>query len=665
MSRGRCVFLFGLAACGHGVGADDSPPVPAVVRAPDPIAPGAPHGGAIIITAITEQGDAALTADNIGTLRLWPTLDGRRPPVPIAAVAPADLSLGHAGDDLVAGILDEAGTVRVLRLGRDGTIRKRAQLPAEPTIQQLVGVDGGVIVRRSDQTIERYDANGQKVGSLVPEAGERIVGLAARGGSVLAQVSSEERPWRQLRWIILDENMRWGTSLMLPTPYVPGSLAISPDHVRVAVREMSGVAIFEVVPSVRRVASITFSNVVDPPIGFTDGEHFVAIDGDSHSWWSAKQGNDPWAPLQVQKTSLSQDGAIGNGIVISGMGSVLAIDDGSHVKYLGWNHIANGMLQSTAEGTLYVVSGSEITWLGERSDGQLEEKRSVDISTLLAENPNATPIDDQHVVVQQYKNDGGYTAELVDVNDPKAPRIALGADEMYGLVQWQPATHTLMLGRNSIRRWRIDFAKHEAIALAPLAVGTGATSVIALDPARAHGAIALTQGYEGGNYQVYAYQDEPGAPADKPLVAKTSWVLTGALVASDAEGTTYVAVDATTPLMRISVSGKREQTKISPGAVYAATVTHDGSLIAIVGKSSVRLFETATGKQRWEAPEWATAELAFTRDDKKLVLRAANGQIVIDTATGKRIATTCGWDFGLHDKVPTAATFGMPTACED
>src|SRR4051812_37311250 len=84
--------------------AQPPPAAPAV----DPIAKGIPHGGMIAEIAITEEADAALTFDTILGVRLWPTLDGTRPPVPVSADAPDKLALAHSGRDLLAAILDAA-----------------------------------------------------------------------------------------------------------------------------------------------------------------------------------------------------------------------------------------------------------------------------------------------------------------------------------------------------------------------------------------------------------------------------------------------------------------------------------------------------------------------------------------------------------------------------
>ena len=71
----------------------ESPP-PAAPQA-DPIAKGIPHGGLIAEVAIAEEADAALTYDTLLGVRLWPTLDGTRPPADHAALNRQAFELAH------------------------------------------------------------------------------------------------------------------------------------------------------------------------------------------------------------------------------------------------------------------------------------------------------------------------------------------------------------------------------------------------------------------------------------------------------------------------------------------------------------------------------------------------------------------------------------------
>ena len=92
--------LFVLGACNSGVQPTaTSKPSPAMIVpvAPDPIVKGIPHGSQIIEVAVTDAGDAAISFDNQLGVRLWPSLDGTRPPIPLTVEAPRHLSIAKAG----------------------------------------------------------------------------------------------------------------------------------------------------------------------------------------------------------------------------------------------------------------------------------------------------------------------------------------------------------------------------------------------------------------------------------------------------------------------------------------------------------------------------------------------------------------------------------------
>jgi len=85
------------SSCGH-----DEPVAAGAPASTPQRQTGSPHGGAITAVAATDSGDAALSLDNLGALRLWPTLDGSREAIPVAAgAAPREIALARAGGDLL------------------------------------------------------------------------------------------------------------------------------------------------------------------------------------------------------------------------------------------------------------------------------------------------------------------------------------------------------------------------------------------------------------------------------------------------------------------------------------------------------------------------------------------------------------------------------------
>src|SRR5262245_49626209 len=163
-------LVVALDAC-HG--AEPSPPPatapPAVPAARPAVAPRtAVHGAEVRLVAVTDAGDAALSADQLDGLRLWPKLDGTREPVIVRSLAPEQLALGRTRDGLVAGVLDEVGQLEVLAFDRAGALLGRSRLPLEPAIADVAAIDGGLLVARVDHAILRIAPSGQVTAQLAP-----------------------------------------------------------------------------------------------------------------------------------------------------------------------------------------------------------------------------------------------------------------------------------------------------------------------------------------------------------------------------------------------------------------------------------------------------------------------------------------------------------------
>src|SRR5262245_60147358 len=100
----RWAWLLVIAACGSREPIARKPPAP---PAPTPVTPAvhyqdvhgaaitAPHGSRIVNVAVADTGDAALTADVLGELRLWPTLDGTREPVVVRGPRARQLAIAR------------------------------------------------------------------------------------------------------------------------------------------------------------------------------------------------------------------------------------------------------------------------------------------------------------------------------------------------------------------------------------------------------------------------------------------------------------------------------------------------------------------------------------------------------------------------------------------
>src|SRR5262245_43236339 len=129
------------------------PPI-ATVRAPATRrAIEAPHGGAIVALATTDDGKAALSCDELGGVRLWPAVDGSREPRVVDLPQPRQLAIGVRPDGFAIAALDEVGGIVVAQVDGDGLTKTRATLAADPPFTAIAMTDLGVLALRSDQVL--------------------------------------------------------------------------------------------------------------------------------------------------------------------------------------------------------------------------------------------------------------------------------------------------------------------------------------------------------------------------------------------------------------------------------------------------------------------------------------------------------------------------------
>ncbi len=639
----------------HRASAHRRRPAPPAV---DPITKGVPHGGQILRVAVTEQADAALTFDSVGGVRLWPTLDASRTPVPIAVIAPSTLGLAHAGRDLLATFLDEAGTLRVVRLGRDGSVRGDVQVRAEVPYEQVIALDDGVLARSEDQVVEWFSPDGVSRGRLVAEPSTRIEAIAARRGEAIAIVSDGTK--HELRWLrMVADQLEWGETIALPVMVKGELVALSPSHRRIAVvdAKTSELSVYLVGLLPVRIGNPVPTNEPSS-LGFIDDDR-VAVIGSSMAWWSkpAEPSNDPWAvasyvmptpsPMQVLES-----GAIADNLAVSSFGAHLALTNRDGVKYLGYKEHGVGNIGAAAGSLWVAMSGTHMVWL----DDKLEVAREIELHKD-QQGPwvYGTPIGDHHVVTQT-PIEGKYKVELVDLEHqdthvllgtyPNVERIEYAADS--GLLA--VSTYT------KLQRFAIDLAANTARELPAIKTRGSLATLRLLDPERAAGMTALTVGWDRD------YDEDYTLTIHRTNAAPTKVRgFAGRVIDIDATGTLYVVNGNEIQVRR--GSEKLSSFKVD-GIGSPVAVNADGSRFAVLSRNDVVVLD-AHGTEQWRKPAWGTAQLVFTRDGKHLAVRANGGLALLDTTTGERQALECGWSFALMTTPPMSNVLASAPVCED
>jgi hypothetical protein len=680
--KASALVLVAVVACGHG--AEDAA-ITTPLRKPERIVTGVPPGGFINAVALTEQADAALTIDTLNELRLWPSLDGKRQPIPIPAQGIAAIALGHAGDELLASLLDQAGAVKLLRIGRDGVIHAKVQLPGDVAIEQIDAIDNGVLVMRVDQSIERYSADGKLLGRLVAGPGEKLGALAVRHGNAAVLIvgtdpgpdddkhevkvvpptfaAPEPELASMLRWIVIGDDLRWGTSIKLPTQIDSHVLALSPNHHRIGVIDarMMVVEVFDLDPLPNHHAGPTLTASITDPIGFADDDH-LAITQNAVQWWTAptvKPDHDPWdVQPQIPEAMApgGTGGAIGDGLVVSGFGSSLALSDYKGARYLGWKNVGTGVTTALGSRIALMTSTTHVLWL----DDRLAQQGESDVTDL----PGSTPqysiwLDPHHVIVERAVGDR-YKIDLLDTQHVDKP-IAIGTFAFVERLEYEPELHAVMIGTSGeLARFVLDVDHDTATALPTLKTSTQVQAVHLVDPARANGTIAVVTTYDDDGQRIVLYR-EPKAAAKLVKPTKSFSVESQVVIGSDNTGTVFLR----TPTGIESKRDGKTVTKFPPELIAdSITASHDASQLAVIHGNELVMVD-AKGTERWRKPVWGAVTVVFTTDNRRLVVRTSGGVVSLDAATGERIAAVCGYGFGIEDKAPPVNALGVTPVCED
>jgi hypothetical protein len=598
---------------------------PPITRAPPPLT--APHGERIAAVAITDRADAALTMDEAFELRLWPTLDGAHEPVVVHGPRAVQLALGRAPAGLYAAILDPAGNVSVLRFTAAGQLVGRAQITGP--IAQVVAVPGGLVVRRADQQIERFDPRGARTGTLVPAAGERVVSLAARRDHVIAGLGDASGA-TTVRPIAFAATLSWGPRVRLPEPLA--ELALSPDGQRVAgvAHGETGQIVALAPPAVLHRFAIDLHASDDPHAppdpaprtvtpGFLDDTTCVfALGAGQLAWfagpaWAAADGE-----LLADDDSADADELAITDHLIGSSGAALALADRHRVRYLGYRWLGAGLPADRFRDGHRAMLETTGGWIA------IDRALDPDISSLDAERVldghHSLFLRAGHVIIRN----------LLTHTDTE---IASGE---FTLTRFDAATGVLGLATaDHIVRYRLAFptpvAPVIATELPTLAMAGLLRPFFLTDPAIAHGVVAVVAGM-ASDALVYRLGGPPG-----PLLWPHEVALASPLVTADRAGAMY------TSERRI------------------AAISHDGESLVTLDATGVTV-QDRRGDLRWRRLLARPYAAVWSDDDQTLFVAAEGGAALSFTAAGAPIAIRCGWGFGVSD-IPLARPARTPSAC--
>ena len=642
---------------------------------PPPI--GIPHGGEVLHVAVTESGDAAVSLDSLGGVRLWPMLDGSREPIAIQLPNVRLVAISHAGAELLVAILDVSGSLRLIRYTREGRVRGSAQVPGDAPVDDVVAIDGGILVARRDRSIERYDALATLAGRITLAPGEQLGALAVRhgGGAVLiehAVIEHGQRRMNELRWIDLAQGLQWGARVTVPGNLRVDQLAISPSHRRFAIVSITDTGL-QVFDSATGVAVPVAGNggprhggTAGAAIGFLDEDHVARVTS-TVEWWVAATADpmtmDPWSLYAGSLTSAvaSESAAIGDGLIVSGYGPHLALQSMSGIHFLGWRDPASGEIGTSIEGALALEVGQQVLTL----DRRLARARELTLPDSGSPKPTRVWwLDANHAVTsRQPSTKRGEaepaTLELVDLRH-EALRVPIGTYARIQRVEWDGELHTLaVVGDGTLARFQVDMTANTLTELPVIKLPRGVENVRLLDPKMADGAnlVVIRSDGESGKRLAYWVADSPTTNYRLPKSAGT--VIEGFVAGISPTGALYVRSDAGL-VMRF-----RAHQRLFPH-LEADSISTDrtGDRILALRQGQISLLDP-DGIEQWHQAVWGARRVVFSPDGTQVVVQAQGGMVALDATTGARTATACGFSFALMTKPPELQQLNVTPVCEE
>jgi hypothetical protein len=643
MSRSLAALLLVVACSPDRVrpAAPRIPPPAVPAGTPRAAAPTAPHGSDIVALAVTETGDAAVSCDAHDSCRLWPSLDGTQEPIVIADVPSGELAIVRDPVGFVVAVLDGAGGLAVLRYSADGRALGRAAILPDPGLVDVQLLGDTVIALASDQRVMLYRSTGELRGAIAAPADERISSLTVRKGRVTAAlIRHGESRIDRIRALDV-ERLAWRPAIALPVALE--SLAVSPNGERLAgVGEGYAVMIaLSPEPVLHQRAPLRRDRVSEPvSVQFLDDGHVLTLPFAAVLAWH-RPDPDPWA--HDPSLEVAQLPAVADGLVVSANGGSLVLASFQKTRYLGYRY--------TTPATPIEAAGARITFLAEldllQLDARLRPLRVIELAGMLG--TQVITIDDRRVVYAE-RMKRGFRYQLVDLVTKERAERDLGDFVVATTPHYEPATRVFAVREPQItHRYQLDpeklaFTQLRSIATTPLG------DLRLLDPRIAGGAIAVTTepAPRGGRTIEVHYEDAP----------PTRVAAAGLPIGTDRAGVTHM-IDVSGWVIRYQHGKSLGGFQVArPKDAISIELLESGAIVAHTDRTLVML--GSDGRERWQTPLWSIQRTALT--DKTLVAATRGGMIAFDAATGERLASACGWRFGLHES-PLQAPGNAPSVC--
>ncbi|MCH9686940.1 MAG: WD40 repeat domain-containing protein [Deltaproteobacteria bacterium] len=655
--------------------------------------PGAGHTSNIDLVAISSDGKAALTRDQIGGTRLWPKLDGSEEPIIIPVQGPQQMSLA-TGDDgaVIVAVVDASGGGQIFEVAANrGLTPLGALAPFQPLFGLYV-LPGGtqVLGLFRDHTIRLLDtdaaelvvfeerqfrpsslriaADGKRFAAVTPKVGNPgtadlqsfVVGQGKDGGKPTVRKQGAAR------------------TIEVTTPITETTGALSPDgrHFVVVDKPAGNTWDLSVTKLDEEAAATTVSvqmpaHVV-PNLGFV-GEHEVLVstnDG-TLSWLIDLEDRSLHARTSAPQDFVNQGRAqaLASGVQAAGFGTWLFVHDveaRSH-RYLGYRSFQT---QSVAVSP----SGDWVAWAYMAGPVFVESLGGDEGERVkLPAEPNVGAVkvrffDDEHLITI----DGAGGISLYRWRDAALVGMA-GVHGAIRALHFEPKHGVMLVERhsNDARLFEVGpqgftgpyIVADQSFRSGLLAKGT-------LDHPE-----AIMWSLDSGNVlRHYTLEELRSDLSHADVQAKGKPIPTGkvAPLAIDRFGRHY-GVRWNGSTMELFVDfGRHLETKVSAtGDVSTIVPSPSGHRFVAVhqrGQStSLSVHDSETLEESWSfATGVFNNEVVWSPDGRFVAVAANTGAVVLDAKDGKPVQRRCGIEFTAVGAPPNTAfnSLNLRSMCE-
>lgn len=610
------------------------------------------------------RGEAALTLDTDGGVRLWPALrpDAASAPWALPVREPSWLSLARdGGEGFVVGFVDTAGGARVAHVVVEGDRARmvsRFEIPTTDPLLELHVLDGGerILALGLDHRVRLYDRTGALVGSI------------DRPGFVPWQLRVSERPGqppglavvlvgppRVQRMVMNGDSLELvGEPRGVALDQGPNrnDLALSPDGTTVAALRRPRakgtrftIQLIDLATNGRRMLAGDVDGRIRPRLHFIDAQRALLESGTGQGFWvdlslagtwtsgTDKAAIDALLPVPLQAVALpasSQDERM-HATVVAGVRAVPtphalvvdALDEAGHLE-LGAAPVRPIATALDATGTRAAWSLGSAILLDETDGGGLLRE----LPTLESPAVELAFVGDDALLT--LSADG--RASLLGVEDGQtiaSARVPLG----WGLAASSFRREGAGAGSLAVLTQR---PQDPLQVLDVSGIGFGEGRQLPRSERVAWTELGVRARELGGVLETLRFDAVPAAKIDALTL--------------DRDGRAWVATEGPQPLLYRVQDGEATATPLRQGTVRRLVPDPTGQRLAVVhviqsatgfealptaDRFAVTVLDAASGERVWTRPASDFRDLDWSADGTRLAVADADGGAVIDATTGE------------------------------